>query len=140
MVSDKKLMWEEKYSVGVQLIDDQHKKMFATINELIDAIRTTPTKEKLMGIIGQLVQYKKFHFATEERYFDEFHYEKTAEHKAAHNEFNDNLVALQAKYTADDQTIEFAFALVDFLEDWLINHLMTADQEYKECFKEHGLK
>jgi hemerythrin len=29
---------------------------------------------------------------------------------------------------------------MDFLEDWLIDHLMTVDQEYETCFKNHGLK
>ena len=36
--------------------------------------------------------------------------------------------------------IEFAFELVDFLEDWLINHLMIVDRKYIKCFHEHGLK
>lgn len=138
MELQKKLEWDEKYSVGVKLIDDQHKTMFNTINELIDSIHTTPTKEKMEGIINQLVQYKKFHFATEERYFKEFNYEKTEEHIEKHHNFNETLSKLQEKNSGDILT--FAFELVDFLEDWLIGHLMTADQEYKKCFQEHGLK
>jgi hemerythrin len=37
-------------------------------------------------------------------------------------------------------TIDFAFDLIDFLEDWLINHLLDMDQKYKKCFHDHGLK
>ncbi len=138
MGTPKKLEWEEKYSVGVKLIDDQHKMMFATINELLDAVNTSPTKEKLHGIIDQLIKYKKFHFATEERYFEEFNYENTKDHINRHNIFNLKLVEIQKKW--GDNNLSLAFDLVDFLEDWLIDHLMTADQEYKECFKAHGLK
>lgn len=134
----KKLEWDNKYSVGVEEIDNQHKLMFKTINELIDAVGTTPTKENIAAIIVQLVQYKKFHFATEEKYFIEFNYEKTAEHVAKHKLFNTRLDEIQKK--CGDDIFELAFELVDFLEDWLIEHLMTADQEYKECFKAHGLK
>lgn len=137
MTTKKRLEWEDKYSVGVQLIDEQHKKMFSTINELIEVIESTPNKEKIAGIIDQLVQYKKFHFATEERYFKEFNYEKTEEHIKKHLLFNENLAKVQEKN--GDDVISLAFDLVDFLEDWLIDHLMTADQEYKECFKAHGL-
>lgn len=137
MEAQKKLEWEDKYSVGVKMIDDQHKIMFATINELIDVLKL-PTKEKLEGIINQLVQYKKFHFATEERYFKEFNYAKTEEHIAKHQSFTDALNSLKEK--AGDDTVTLAFELVDFLEDWLINHLMTADQDYTECFHSHGLK
>ena len=134
----KKLEWNDKYSVGVELIDDQHKIMFATINELIDAIDTTPTKEKLVAIIEQLVNYKKFHFATEEKYFAEFNYEKSDDHIAKHRMFNEKLAEVQSK--CGDDVILLAFELVDFLEDWLVDHLMTADQEYKACFQAHGLK
>ena len=45
---------------------------------------------------------------------------------------------LKEKYP--EPTIDFAFELVDFLEDWLINHLMTVDQKYVKCFHDHGLK
>lgn len=138
MENIKKLVWEEKYSVGVKLIDEQHQMMFSTINELMEAINTKPTKEKLNGIINQLVQYKKFHFATEERYFKEFNYEKTDEHITKHQEFNQKLTQIQTKYSED--VLAFAFALVNFLEDWLVEHLMTADQEYKACFKANGLE
>ncbi|MEI8096695.1 MAG: bacteriohemerythrin [Candidatus Moraniibacteriota bacterium] len=138
MKTDKNLEWKEEYSVGVQLIDEQHKMIFATINELVDMINTTPTKEKLAFVIGQLVAYKKFHFATEEKYFVEFHYEGTEEHIAKHKMFNDTLEKVQEE--CGDDMLTLAFRLVDFLEDWLIDHLMTVDQEYKVCFAEHGLK
>ena len=135
---NKKLEWEEMYSVGVEEIDSQHKMMFKTINELVDVINTTPTNEKLQAIINQLVQYKKFHFATEEKYFVEFAYEKKDEHIAKHNEFNQKLTELEQKL--GNNTLELAYELVDFLEDWLIGHLLTIDHEYIPCFKEHGLK
>ncbi|MDD2766955.1 MAG: bacteriohemerythrin [Candidatus Moranbacteria bacterium] len=133
-----KLEWNEKYSVGVELIDNQHKVMFATINDLIDAIDATPTKEVLRSIIDKLVEYKRFHFVTEEKYFREFAYAGTEDHIAKHQMFDTMLTKLQEE--SGDDTIMLAFGLVDFLEDWLVNHLMTADQAYKECFMKHGLK
>ncbi len=134
----KKLEWEEKYSVGIEEIDNQHKHMFATINKLLDIISTGSTKENLGDIIEALVKYKIFHFATEEKYFKEFNYEETEDHIKKHKEFNDNLTILKEKYP--EYTIEFAFELINFLEDWLINHLMVVDQRYVKCFHEHGLK
>lgn len=136
-MSTKKLIWEEKYSVGVVELDNQHKRMFAVINELLEAIDTNSTKEHLGNIIESLVKYKIFHFETEEKYFKEFNYEGKDEHIAKHKEFNDKLIEMKGKYP--EYNIEFAFNLVDFLEDWLINHLMGADQKYRKCFKENGL-
>ena len=136
-MATQRLNWDEKYSVEVEEIDNQHKKMFAVINELLEAIHTNTPEEHLGQIIEALVQYKIFHFETEEKYFREFNYEGTEEHVVRHHEFNEKLTALKEKYPT--YTIEFAFALVDFLEDWLLDHLMTMDQGYRECFKTHGL-
>ena len=67
-----KLEWEEKYSVGVLEIDTQHKKLFATINELIDIIGGHFEQLAINKVVSELLDYKKFHFATEEKYFKEF--------------------------------------------------------------------
>jgi hemerythrin-like metal-binding protein len=133
-----KIVWDEKYSVGVEEIDNQHKRMFEVINELLEAINTNTTEDHLGNIIDGLIKYKVFHFATEEKYFKQFNYEGAEEHILKHKEFNDNLMVLKDKYPI--YSVEFAFELVDFLEDWLIDHLMIVDQKYKKCFAEHGLK
>lgn len=137
-MSIKKLEWEEQYSVGVKELDDQHKRMFATINKLMEIINSGKTEEDLGSIIESLINYKIFHFATEEKYFKEFNYEGAEEHIQKHQEFNTKLISLKEKYPT--YTIEFAFDLVNFLEDWLIGHLMITDRKYIECFHEHGLK
>jgi hemerythrin len=137
-MTTQKLEWQNEYSVGVEEIDNQHKKLFTTINDLIDAIDTRQAKEKLEAIIMDIVNYKMTHFDTEEKYFRKFNYDGAEEHIAKHREFNDNLEKLKTQYP--ELNIEFAFALVDFLEDWLIEHLITFDQKYVPCFRKNGLK
>lgn len=137
-MSTKKLEWDEMYSVGVEELDSQHQRMFKVINELLEAIETNTPKEHLGEIIDSLIKYKIFHFATEEKYFKEFNYSEAEDHIKKHREFNERLTTIKEKY--DDYTIEFAFELINFLEDWLINHLMTVDKKYIPCFHEHGLK
>jgi hemerythrin-like metal-binding protein len=134
----KKLEWEDKYSVGVVELDNQHKRMFAVINELLDSINNQDSAEHLASIVDNLLQYKKFHFATEEKYFQEFNYEGAEEHIKKHKAFGERLDRLKKEYP--EFSIEFAFALIDFLEDWLINHLLVVDQKYVTCFHQHGLK
>jgi hemerythrin len=133
-----KLVWDDKYSVQVEQIDLQHKKMFDTINYLIDVVSISPKKEQLDTIIAGLVEYKKLHFATEEKYFEEFHYDGAEEHKIKHAQFSEHLDKIVKDSNGD--SVILAFSLIDFLEDWLITHLMNDDQKYISCFKEHGLK
>lgn len=134
----KKLEWTEDLSVHVQLLDNQHKYLIDIINKLIDALGQKQSKEVINSVVGDLVLYKKTHFATEEKYFAEFNFSGADQHIAAHKYFNDHIVELQKQYT--DDIVGFGFALVDFLEDWLLDHLMTMDHQYIKCFNEHGLK
>ncbi len=134
----KKLEWDDKYSVGVAQIDDQHKLIFSAINELFDVINTNDPEKYLKGVVDELLKYKNIHFATEEKYFEMFNYEGTKKHEERHKQFSEELEALIEKYPK--YTMEFAFELVDFVENWLIDHIMNTDQKYKECFKSHGLK
>jgi len=137
-MSDLRLIWAEEYSVGVEELDNQHKRMFTVINELLDAIDTNTTAEHLGNIIDSLIKYKIFHFSTEERYFKEYNYDGAGEHMAKHKEFNDKLTVMKEKFP--EYNTEFALELADFLEGWLIDHLMIIDKKYTDCFHAHGLK
>ena len=78
------------------------------------------------------------HFATEEKYFDEFKYEGAEEHKAEHRKLEKSVADMQKRAKAGDLT--FTVELLDFFEDWLIKHLAEMDQKYVKCFNEHGLR
>jgi hemerythrin len=131
------LVWKDEYSVNVELIDAQHKMFVGIINELYSAIMEKKGKDILDNVFKQLVAYTQFHFQTEERYFDEFHYEGAAAHKAAHKALIDQVADLQKQ---ENNIMENPFELMDFLEDWLIEHIMGMDKLYGPCFNEHGLK
>jgi hemerythrin len=131
------IVWADKYSVGVAEIDNQHKKLIETINSLNEIIRTIPDKDKIEIIINNIVEYKKFHFATEEKYFHQFGFEGTTLHETAHHNFDINVKKLIE--THSDNPLALAFSLIDFLEDWFLKHLTNMDQLYKKCFHEHGL-
>lgn len=132
-----KLVWKDEYSVGVEMIDEQHKVFVGIMNELYTAILEKKEKRVLDDVFKQLVAYTQFHFQTEERYFDEFNYEGSAEHKAAHQKLREQIAELE---TRKDGIMENPFELMDFLEDWLVDHIMGMDKKYGPCFKEHGLK
>lgn len=137
-IREKKLEWDEKYSVGVQVLDQQHKAMFSMINQLIDHLNSNSLQSAVELLMKQLIAYKQAHFGLEEKYFQEFQYEHADEHILKHREFGKKLDEINERCSED--YLSCAFLLVDYLEDWLIDHLMTMDQGYVKCFHEHGLK
>lgn len=138
MSSSHRVVWDDRYSVGIKEIDDQHKQLFAIMNELLDGLEKHISEQHLAKITRELIAYKKQHFATEEKYFDLFHYEDKDAHIAKHWEFGQKLEALNA--LDPEFSVEYAYNLVEFLEEWFVEHIMRADQAYKACFHEHGLQ
>jgi hemerythrin-like metal-binding protein len=130
--------WSKKYSVGVEMFDEQHKVFFGIINDLYASIMERKEREVLGDIFEQLLKYTDFHFESEERYFDEFHYEHAVEHKEAHRLLTERLLALKTRW--DEGALDNPYELLDFLEDWLVEHIMGMDRQYHECFHAHGLK
>jgi hemerythrin-like metal-binding protein len=132
------LPWKDEYSLGIKVIDEQHKKFVAALNHLYEAVNTMKARKELRQIFLEIEDYAHFHFATEEKYFDQFKYEDAAEHKTKHNEFREKLSAFENRI--ENNEIEVSFSLIDFLEDWLIGHISDVDKKYVQCFKDHGLK
>lgn len=131
------LVWKDEYSVNVKEIDDQHKQLFAIVNNLINVVDTIPDEEIIRGLVSDLIAYKKAHFATEEKYFEEFHFEGKIDHQAAHTNFDQNVNKLQEQYQND--ATRLARELIDYLEDWFIGHIIYTDHAYTKCFNDHGL-
>lgn len=135
-----KIEWDEGYNLGIKSIDDQHRAFVGLLNELYESITDGKTKEHLSRIITELLSYIEYHFALEERYFDEFNYEGKKEHIDFHRDLAAKTVAYKEKFENGEDGVDMAWEMVDFLEDWLINHLDIADKKYVKCFKEHGLE
>lgn len=126
--------WDQSCSVGVQLIDNQHKRLFALINDFHEA------KTNLDEVLQDLLSYVDFHFKTEERYFDEFHYEKTEEHKQQHKFYEDKIKELYARCLQEKiDEGKISAEIEGFIKDWIVHHIKISDKEYSECFHQHGL-
>ena len=133
------ITWDQSFSVGVELIDGQHKKLFEIINKLHNTIKKTEgTEIEMLGnIIQDLAAYVEFHFKTEEKYFNEFGYEKTVEHTAQHNFYEEKIRNFNEQYEEKGESI--GEDILVFLEEWIKGHIKIKDKEYTRCFNEHGL-
>jgi len=130
--------WSDEYLLQISEIDSQHKYFVSLINELYTATVNRAGVMKLKEIIGRLNQYAKDHFATEEKYFKLFEFEGADEHIAEHQKLSAKVKEFSEKInTLDPKT---SFEIIDFLESWLLDHLVSMDRKYVDCFHKHGLK
>jgi len=130
--------WTEEMSVGVQVIDDDHKKLIGMLNDLNDGVITGKNNRSLESVIDALLRYTKYHFAREERFFAETGYPGGAAHKAEHDLLARRVSNLQTRFEAG-QSLELSLEALAFLKDWLTGHIMGSDQRYGPHFNAKGI-
>ncbi|MBN2685372.1 MAG: bacteriohemerythrin [Pontiellaceae bacterium] len=132
------IRWTNDLSVGVAEIDRQHQKLVETINILENAMAKGKGKEVLLGVIQELIAYAQMHFKTEEKYFDQFGYEGSEAHKKLHVSFVKKVSEFCEDYLAG--RLGLSISLMNFLSDWVVDHITGEDQKYTTCFKSNGLR
>ena len=58
--------WEEKFSVGISMIDEEHKRLIGILNKIIYANKHNVNPEKLKEVLREMTDYTLTHFTTEE--------------------------------------------------------------------------
>lgn len=131
------IKWTDELNVGFELIDKQHRVLLDMINELYDALMEIRGQEALRKIVNRMVEYATIHFMTEERQMVEYKYEDYENHKIIHDSFSRKAVDLKNQLSEDGFIL--SLDVLNFLRDWLINHIQGTDRKYISCFKNNGL-
>lgn len=131
------IKWDISYSVNVKEIDEQHQQFIQILNKLYESVSHGTEQKELKVILDELVKYTDLHFKTEEKYFDKFNYENSSEHKIEHAKLRKQVADFYKKFA--EGKAEISVELLDFLEDWLVEHLDIQDKKYVECFNKNGL-
>ena len=131
------IKWNNKYCVGISIIDEQHKKLFGFLNKTIDARKHGDNIEELKEVLEEMTQYALEHFETEEAYMIEFDYPECRYHSEEHHRFFSKTMAYFDRVVNGDYHI--SNELIEYLKQWLVNHIQVSDRRYIDCFKKNGL-
>ena len=119
-----------KYHVGIGFVDDEHKRLFEIIKEANDVMHNDFLYDKfdqINNVLGELVEYTKVHFADEEDYMEKINYEGLEDQKRAHSMFVEKIENINLD-DVDDNQDEYLTEILNFLLDWLVNHILKADK------------
>jgi hemerythrin len=133
------LGWEEKFSVGIALIDEQHKMLIQRLNDLSKAIDMNQSVSEIVRVLGFLIEYTNFHFSTEEKYMVENNYPGLSYHRTQHEEFKTTLHHLIRDFEEEGATKALADSINTFLTNWLVTHFQEVDIEFGKFLFEKGL-
>lgn len=121
------IVWGPNLMVGVQQIDNQHKKLVELVNKLNDAMVAGHGRDIIGPTLNELVKYTQLHFATEEGLMKLHGYEHTAEHKAEHNKLLHDVGEFKKRFDAGNSML--SVELLRFLRDWLSRHILGSDKK-----------
>lgn len=129
--------WNENLSVNVKGLDNQHKKLVGTINELHDAMKDGQSNKVLSKILFDLVAYTKTHFKSEEELFEKYHYPDKIKHKKEHDDFVNKVGQFMNEFNNGKKNI--SIEVMNFLNNWLLNHIKVSDKAYSSFLNNHGI-
>ncbi|MCS7130596.1 MAG: bacteriohemerythrin [Archaeoglobaceae archaeon] len=119
------MKWDDSFSVGVQEIDSQHKKLVEMLGSLISEMKKGQGRIVIGKTIEEMMNYAKVHFATEEKYMTLYNYPNSTSHKKEHEKFIESAKNFYENYMKGNLT---AVELMNFLRNWLLEHILDSDK------------
>ncbi|MBP2649642.1 MAG: hemerythrin-like metal-binding protein [Firmicutes bacterium] len=126
------IVWKEEYRVGIESIDEQHKKLLEIADRVVKLLQDeliTDKYDKIVALLEELKEYTVYHFTFEEAYMKSIGYSKLLSHKVAHDDFIEKISNIDLNKIDDDQD-GYLLSLLDFVADWIGNHIMKTDKKY----------
>ncbi len=118
--------WLEKYEVGHEKIDLEHRIFFELVQTIGKAAEQGASKDKIRRLIAETGKYTEFHFLSEENLMIDVGYPEFSRHKAHHE---DLLKKLQINVVHFESGKSDVSELVKFLNKWFFEHTINEDSE-----------
>lgn len=131
MVKDNPCEFSDDYLIGIDLIDREHRHLFALVERANHIVRNWSEEhnyDEITNILKELKEYTEIHFADEESYMRSINYEGYEAQKRAHDAFISRLEELDLK-KIEENPKEYLSSLIEFLLGWLINHILQVDKK-----------
>ncbi len=132
------LEFTAEYHVGNRVQDMEHKVLFFLINRLQDFIASDDTDGYAVNeVIAGLNEYAKTHFFVEEELMKAYGYENYPAHKRAHDHFVQQVDELEQ--VLKENPAHISNDALEFLEQWLIDHILKTDKQLAAFLQQQGL-
>jgi len=130
--------WKDSLLTGVSIIDTEHKKLIAAIDELVDECKRGQGNAAIGKTLSFVVSYTKKHFADEEKLQAQYAYPGITAHKQLHANFIKSITALKDGFDKNGADSALTGKINTTLVDWLIEHIGKEDRKLGEYIKSKG--
>ena len=121
--------WNNNFETGIEIIDEQHKKLLDLVNTLAKHFVHQSDLLTLDAIFDELASYAIYHFETEEAIWHQYFPDDELEigHHETHQKFIVDVLELKNEQDQvnQEQVIE---NVLSFLTQWLAFHILDSDK------------
>lgn len=124
------IAWEDRYKVGVDIIDNAHQKLFSLVHRLL-VLSEDQANHRFACEEGIkfLKSYTLHHFAEEEAYMKKISYIGYEEHRQLHVQMREELPSYEQDLKNTDFSQESVQNFLGYCIGWLTGHIMTQDRD-----------
>ena len=121
-----RVKWDDKYLIGIEQFDDDHKNLVNLMNDIYDTFISCKLKAyQPQELLDSLTEYTKIHFSNEEKWMLDFDYPNLEEHVLDHKRFILKLSEFDQNFK--DGSGHLTIEIFSFLRVWLLTHILVVD-------------
>ena len=132
------LDWSDEYSIGIGLIDNQHKEFFAAVHKFHDEVLTCKGEDAVEGVLNFLRDYAAAHFRAEEAFMRDHGYPGVDRHARVHEEFLEEYAEFAAELKQLGPNQDLADQTAEKVQSWLVEHIADFDTDYATHIKQRN--
>lgn len=126
---------KDEYLTGIESIDNEHRVLFEIADEIYQLCKNEFVPDKydhIVNLIEKLKNYTIVHFQHEEEYMESINYKRMFTQKIQHDNFRRKLDTMDLEIIDDNQE-EAIQDLLQFVTDWLVEHILETDKKIAEA-------
>ncbi len=129
------IAWNSLMTTGVPELDDQHRALIDTLNQLADAMSSGKGTQEIGKILTFAGEYAQTHFRAEEAYFDQYRCPASAKNRQEHANFLARFRELQSQFEQCGADFKFISGVYRELSNWLVHHILGVDIQLRDVLK-----
>lgn len=131
--------FSDKFDVGVGQFNDDHSQLLDYMSEITEMVKNKDIGTNLLNKLKELATFTVQHFKHEEDLMIQYNFPGYNGHKEIHEDLLSK-VGDVIKNVEEGKEVDL-IAVLQFLKDWLYNHILGADRQgYTDFFLEKGVK
>ena len=124
------IIWNETFRVGIDILDEQHKKLIEYVNLFYDNLYAQKCPDILIPMLSNLYDYTYYHFKIEEKILLQNNHPNIVEHTNDHNTILSTLDSYRCKLSTG--SLKLSIEMINYFKNTFILHIITSDKSHTE--------